>query len=586
MRNPFKTFSFQTTFFTSFILISAILISLLGITSYYITNQEVVEQTISSRKLLLNEINKQLDIQLQSVENDSLVLASNPKLIQYLQHNEDSFERIGQTSDIMDLLSRLSYVKEGIHSVQLYAKDTSLNHHIAANGVYDYGILESSSWFNEIKDADYCWVGTHPIEVESYPVDERMVVSFARKVLSSSGKEVGILVINLKMSSMQKIASSSATEVSRFIFDTRNRLIAQFNDDPADQVSYEHIKSRIAAIIEESADDHYAVASFAEKNLIIWNKQARTSWITMDIIPWDNITKGSRRIENVILVAAIFCILLAIVMAFLLSRQFVLPIRNLIRAMRLMKTGRLDVQITNDYQNEFGDMNENFNQMIERIDQLIIQVNEQNRRKREAEIQILQEQINPHFLYNTLDMINWQAIESGSREISHMLALLGKMLRIGLSSGASFITVRREMEHLHCYVELQKIRYKQKIQFVISVPESMEKYYIPKLIIQPFVENSLIHGLHAYEEGTITISGREDEQSLYLTVEDNGKGMDVEHVATGREHNGYRNVHERIQLYFGEQYGVQMDSQINQGTRVVLSLPKLLSEPANPAKGE
>lgn len=586
MKNPFKTFSFQVTFFASFIIISALLIMLLGITSYYITNQEVVEQTISSRKLLLNEINKQLDIQLQSVEYDSLVLASNPKLIHYLQLSEQSFERIGQNSDIVDMLSRPSYVKEGIHSLQLYAKDTSVDKHIAGSGVYDYQIIERSSWYNEIKDADSCWIGTHPVEVGSYAPEDRLVVSFARKVLSPSGKEIGILVVNLKMPFVQKIVSSSGTHVSRFVLDTHSRLIAEFNDASGEAVTYESHRNELAAILAQSESEQFAIAKLEKKELIIWNKQDRTLWITMDVIPWEDITKGSRRIETVILIASVLCILLAIIMAFLLSRQFAAPIRKLTHSMNLMKIGKLNVQIDNDYENEFGHLNANFNQMTERIDRLIVQVEEQHLKKREAEIQILQEQINPHFLYNTLDMINWHAIESGSKEISQMLALLGKMLRIGLSSGATFITVKRELEHLHCYVELQRIRHKHKIQFDISVPDSLKTYYTPKLIIQPFVENALIHGLHSRGEGMIKITGWEDERSIYLAIEDNGIGMDVGGADPSREHNGIRNVHERIQLYFGANFGVHLYSQIDVGTKAVLSLPKMLTEAPRPYEGE
>lgn len=579
MRNPFKTFSFQKTFFTSFIILSALLILLLGITSYYITNQEIVEQTISSRRLLLNEINKQMDFQFESVEFDSLVLASNSKLINYLQEKEDSYERIEQNSEIISLLSRLSYVKDGIHSVQLYAKNTTANVQISGNGVFDYTILEKSTWFNEIKDADYCWVGTHTIEIGSYAPEDRIVVSFARKVLSPTGKEVGILVVNIKMSFMKKIGSSSELNASRFILDTHHRLVAEFNDSSKQSASYMNKKSQISKMLQVSDSDTFAIARGESKDLIIWNQQDRTQWITMDIIPWDDITKGSRRIEKVILLAVVVCILLATIMAYLLSRQFVVPIRRLIHAMNLMKIGKLNIQIPNDYMNEFGHLNENFNQMIGRIDHLIIQVNEENRRKREAEIRVLQEQINPHFIYNTLDIMNWHAIESGAHEISRMLSLLGKMLRIGLSSGATFISIQRENEHLQCYVDLQKIRYKQKYTFFISIPESMKNYFIPKLIIQPFVENSLIHGLHSREEGYVRISGSEDEENVYFMIEDNGDGMEPEAAFQDQTHNGIRNVFERIQLYFGKSYGVQIFSEASNGTMVLLTLPKILSEP-------
>lgn len=586
MRNPFKTLSFQVTFFTTFIMISAVLIGLLGITSYFITNREVVDQTISSRRLLLNEINKQLEQQMQAVEYDSLVIASNPRVINHLQLNPYSFERVAQNADIIDMISRLSYVKESIHSIQLYGKNTTENSIVGANGIFDYRILERSSWFSQIKDADYCWVGTHAIEVGSLPEGDRQVISFARKVLSpNTGKEVGTLVINLKLTFMQNMISGSTADASRYILDTNRRLIVGMDKQPQSGPSFEQIKGFLDGILD-NASSNFAVAKLHEKELLIWTKQDRTQWIAMDIIPWEDVTRGSESIKKVILYAAILCIVLAVCMAYLLSKQFVDPIRKLIRAMNLLKTGKLDVRVSNDYHNEFGHLNENFNQMTVRIEQLIGELDEQNRRKREAELQMLQEQINPHFIYNTLDIMNWHAIESGASDISRMLSLLGKMLRLSLSGGSSFITVQREVEHLKCYVELQKIRYKNKIHISFDVPESIYGFYIPKLIIQPFVENALIHGFHSRDEGIIDVSAWEDDHAIYWSISDNGHGIDVSASFPARGHNGIRNVHERIQLYFGESYGVQIQSEPESGMVVNLSMPKVMSEPADARRGK
>lgn len=587
MKNPFKAFSFQVTFFTSFILISALLIGLLGSTGYYITNQEVVKQTISSRGLLLNEVNKQLALQLQTIEYDSLGIASNPKVISYLQQNEHSFERIAQNSDIIDLLSRLSYVKEAVQSVQLYGKETTENSSIGANGVFGYRIAENSSWYDQIANSDYCWVGTHPIEVGSFPPDDRQVISFARKVLSSgTGKEVGILVVNVKLSFMQNMVAGSSADVARYILDTNHRLIVQAVPKNETAFSFNDNKEHLEKLLDKASSGNFAEARLPDRALLIWNVQDHTQWTVMDIIPWENVTQGSRRIQQVILYATAFCIVLAVVMAYFLSREFVDPIRRLVAAMKQMKLGNLDVQVTNDYQNEFGHLNRNFNQMTTRIEQLITQVNEQNRRKREAELQVLQEQINPHFIYNTLDMMNWHAIQSGARDISRMLALLGKMLRLGLSGGSSFIKVRSEIEHLKCYVELQKIRYKNRIHISVSVPESLYDLYVPKLIIQPFVENALIHGLQSLDEGVIDISAWEDESDIYWAVSDNGHGMNSAEGLPAWGHNGIRNVHDRIRLYFGEIYGIHFQSEPGAGTVVTIRMPKILNEPAESRGGQ
>ncbi|SDD68974.1 two-component system, sensor histidine kinase YesM [Paenibacillus sp. UNCCL117] len=600
MKAPLKTFSFQTTFLASFLALAGLLILIPGLSSYVITTEEVAAQTIEARRLLLSEVNKQLELQFEAVEYDSLALSSNPKLINFLQEKDGSYEQVEQGGEIVAMLSRVSYVKEGLHSVQLFAPELSIPLQGGSNGIYPYSRLENSPWFHTIRQADYGWVGAHTAEIGGFVSGDREVVSFARKVLSSTGKEIGLLVFNLKMSFMDKMLSSGELSSSRILLGgSYERVAAYFNR--GGQASYETLRPSLENKLRASEAAGYAVVGRGDdKELLIWSRQSRTQWLTLDIIPWADIAKGSERIKQVMLIAGISAAVLASAMAYILARQLGAPIRQLVRAMNMLKTGRLDVRIPNEYSNEFGHLNDNFNQMTERIDQLLAEVNEQNRRKRSAEIRVLQEQINPHFLYNTLDMINWRAIELGASDISRMLSLLGKMFRIGLASGAAFVPLRRELEHLRAYLELQRIRYKQKYEFAVELPEEVMACYIPKLILQPFVENSLRHGLHECESGYIRITGGLEGDTLWLRIEDNGRGM--EHPermleppegdgseAGGRrsEHSGIRNVQERIRLYFGEMYGVELESRPGYGMTVRLRLPvRLEAEAWNQRKEE
>ncbi len=313
-----------------------------------------------------------------------------------------------------------------------------------------------------------------------------------------------------------------------------------------------------------------------KKELIIWSKQNKSGWITMDMIPWNSMVSGSKKIEKVIVGSGLICIILAAIMALLLSRQFVKPIRKLIQVMNQVKVGNLNLHISNQYQNEFGNLYNHFNHMISRIQHLMEQVNEEHRKKREAELQVLQAQINPHFIYNTLDIINWHSIDHGAHEISRMLSLLGKMLRIGLSKGASFIPIQLEIQHLVCYIELQKIRYQHNISFSINIPESIESYFIPKLVIQPFVENSIMHGIGNVKEGDIKIIGEESGNDIIFTIMDNGKGMERHDLNSPAVMlGGIRNVHDRIKMYYGQEYGVGMESEVGAGTVMTIRIPKI-----------
>lgn len=581
MKSPFKKFSLQATFFTSFIAISAVLITLLGMTSYYITNREVVNETISSRILLLNEINKQIDYQLQAIENDALVVASNPEVQNYLQEQELSYERLQQHSDLLDLISRYSYVKNSIHSVQLFAKNSTTSSYRGVNGIFAYSFMEESPDYKVVQHADAAWLGSHSLEIGEYLSIEEQVVSYYRKVWSTQGEELGILVFNMKLSYMNELISASMTVGNRYIADSSMRLIVEAHESEDIAVSFESVEQQLSKQLLHSNTEgksHAIVESAHSKQLLIWNEQPRTQWVAMDMIPWESITEGSRQIQRTILFAVLICVVLAVGFALMLSKQFVNPIKSLVYAMTQLKNGKMDSRVNNDYSNEFGYMNQHFNSMAGEIEDLIHKLNVQHQKAREAELKVLQEQMNPHFLYNTLDAMNWHAIAIGSNDISRMLSLLGKMMRIGLSSGNAFIPIAKEAEHLHCYVELQKIRLQHTIDFHIQLSEDLFPYYIPKITLQPIVENAIIHGFHSRRTGSIEVKGWITCNKIKLEIKDNGHGIPEHKDIYSSDHHGLRNIKERIELYYGPQYGLSIESERGIGTTVLITLPLVMDE--------
>ncbi|GAA3333135.1 hypothetical protein GCM10020331_096020 [Ectobacillus funiculus] len=236
-------------------------------------------------------------------------------------------------------------------------------------------------------------------------------------------------------------------------------------------------------------------------------------------------------------------------------------------------------QLPSDYHNEFGLLFQGYRRLMNRIEELYRSLEEQHRRQRKAEILALQAMINPHFLYNTLDQVNWMAIEAGQEQISRVLELMGKMFRIGLSNGESVIRIEEELTHLECYMEIQQIRWGEGLTFTTEIPNHIKEYYIPKLTFQPFVENALMHGFHGRSTGSINIAAYEIEDDLLFTVSDNGVGIraDAEMNKKKKKTGGYgmRNVRERMESYFGHPYGIEVDSEEGKGTTISIRIPKL-----------
>ena len=226
-----------------------------------------------------------------------------------------------------------------------------------------------------------------------------------------------------------------------------------------------------------------------------------------------------------------------------------------------------------------------FNQMVNKLNEQRQRILKEQSQLRKAQLDILQSQINPHFLYNTLDLIIWMARNKRKDEIISIVYSLTKLLRISLSKGSDIISLEDEITHIESYLTIQSIRYKDVIHYKIKVPDELKPYRIPKLTLQPIVENAIYHGLkETAEGGTIFIEAQETDNTLLLIVQDNGRGMDPSKEKSINDMFlnpamkfgfGLNNVNERIKLHFGKDYGIEVSSQINVGTEVKIRIPKI-----------
>ncbi len=233
-------------------------------------------------------------------------------------------------------------------------------------------------------------------------------------------------------------------------------------------------------------------------------------------------------------------------------------------------------------------LSESFAHMVLIIQQLMDKVKKEEITLRKAELKALQTQINPHFLYNTLDSIQWMCEREDREKAVEMVSALAKFFRISISKGHELITIENEIEHAKNYLIIQKFRYSNQFAFHFDIEEGVLSYYCNKIILQPLIENAIIHGMDAtIEDGEITIRAKETKDAICLIVEDNGNGMTEEqlrnilHCDGNKDYGiGLKNVNDRIQIYFGEQFGVFLESELDEGTKVTIRLPKITQEDA------
>ena len=276
----------------------------------------------------------------------------------------------------------------------------------------------------------------------------------------------------------------------------------------------------------------------------------------------------------------ILCLLLGLLCAWLLSRYLSKPVNELDEAMKRVEKGDYAAELSSDREDEMGRLTASFNRMTREYRQNLERSVQRERELNETELSMMQAQLNPHFLYNTLDSIKWLGVTNGVPQVAAVASGLAVLLRAGIS-GDRLITLERELELLEKYLDIQSLRFEDRFAWEIDVDERFQHCIVPKLILQPLVENSIIHGVANMDDGYIKLSAREKSGTLILSVQDNGVGIpqdvldwlnDPDRDVPGG-HLGLKNVDRIVRLYYGGDYGISAYSTPGEGSRVELRLP-------------
>lgn len=419
--------------------------------------------------------------------------------------------------------------------------------------------------------------GRNIVTNRSYSIDD--VFSLAKAVQDpETGEVLGVILLDIRHDIIQSSINGVTIGEKGFVFVM----------DQEDNIVYTPVNGIVYRVNPKwvKAMEPMSVQIQGGSYQIRSELSPYTGWRTVGVFSMDEVMSSVNTIVYILFTCVIISLVLVVIVSFKFSRTLTNPIFKLKRLMKQAESGDLTVRFNFEHNDEIGELGQSFNHMIARIDQLIQMVYVEQENKRTAEMKSLQEQIKPHFLYNTLDTISWMARDYDAEDIVRLVDALTNMFRIGLSHGKDIITVKEEITHVSNYLYIQKIRYKDKLNNVIHVDESLYAIEVPKLILQPLVENAIYHGVKAKRGGgTITITGVPEGENLVFTVQDNGAGMPQEKVEELNRRMSERSVldeqksfglfyiRERIQLCYGTGYGVHVESALGEGTRVTITLP-------------
>lgn len=337
-----------------------------------------------------------------------------------------------------------------------------------------------------------------------------------------------------------------------------------------------------------------------EENIVIWENDVQivtalisetlNEYVFYEIrdlqIEIDKLEKGSILFISIFMIATVIFVTITVSLSYQIAGTITKPISELSEMTKQVSQGDFSVRSHIEYgDDETKQLGDSLNSMVDKIEELLDQVTVEQIRLRHAELELLQAQINPHFLYNTLDTIVWLAEAGEQEKVIKMVGSLSKFFRTSLNQGKDNISIGEELQHARSYLEIQQVRYQDILNYSIDVPDELFAYLIPKITIQPLIENALYHGIKNKRGlGTIKVYGKTGEACIYLYVEDDGIGMSEERLTMIRnridnpdldseEIFGLHNVNERIRLRFGDEYGITVESQYGKGTCVTVKLP-------------
>lgn len=448
----------------------------------------------------------------------------------------------------------------------------------------DYSKLD---WYAKAVAKPQDAIITGPNRHSFFDTDDE-VISLSREVQSyENGTFRGVILINLNMNKITEICNSFQEKQENFIciINDKGELVYE-QQNGRERFAFDEKENRqeLNTALGKTKESCFRLNYRGEKYLITRTDMKTTGWTLVSMVPYKSVMAETMAISGVMILAVAITLIVTLLLLNRILTGVVKPLKKLEKYMVQVNPDNMDQRMEILTDDEIGHLSMKFNQMMDRIRNLKEQVIEEQEDKRKYELQALQAQINPHFLYNTLDSIIWMA-ETNDSNIVAMTEALAKLFRISLNKGNEEISLERELEHVKNYLIIQSMRYADKFTYEISAEPGVERCRTIKLILQPIVENCIYHGIKKKRgTGKITIRAYRREQNLIIEVSDDGCGMpeeicrkilsdEIESENISGFGIGVKNVNERIQLRFGKKYGLSYSSEEGVGTTVTYVLP-------------
>ena len=573
-----KTRSMQMTISVSFTLLSVCCMCFLGVMLYQQFSRKAENLTVENSRQLLNQTTINLEDYLRNMRRISDAMYYS--VIKNTDIGSESLE------DSMTLLYEAN--KDKLISVACYTNDGKLTEAspIATekNGVD----VKSQKWFQDAASEleNFHFSTPHVQDLFDDPSYRYYwVVSLSRTVeLTRNGSSMlGVLLVDMNYSSIEQLLEKANTDTSGeyvYLMASDGEIIYHPKQNLIHMGLYQENNDMAAGYEDTTVKENF----HGEKRLVTVKTISYTGWKLVSVVPMKSFSMGMTGMRNLVVLLVALTVLAAVILNQMVSARISKPLRRLNDSVKEWEAGNMEPDIYIGGSMEVEHLGKTLRSTVAQIRQLMDDIVVEQEEKRKSELDALQSQINPHFLYNTLDSIVWMITGERYDDAVFMITQLASLFRISLSKGKTVISIEDEVKHAKNYMNIQKIRYKNSFEIDFQIEEEVLNGCIVKLVLQPLLENAIYYGMEFMDgEGEIHVRGYRRDNDVYLEVEDNGLGMPEEEAAellNGKERPhkhgsgvGLVNVHSRLKLRFGEDYGLIIHSCPDEGMMVQIHIP-------------
>lgn len=548
------------------------------------TRTSVFDNAVVYTRTIVRQTNQNIDSYIDYMDNIATMVSGSRDTQTFLYNKDEATLQVSECRQrLVEQFRTILKSRNDIRNIGLIQKDGNRLFNNGGQQKNAYLNLDTQAWYkNAITSNRSVLTSSHVQHVIRGERPWVITVSRGVRNFTGSGNREGVVFIDLNYSAISELCDQNSIGSKGYVFllDQDGNVVYH----PQQQQLYNELQTENIDLVMNTDKETLMDGSGDNARIYTISRSEKTGWTVVGCTNVAELLKDSKKARSIYVLVAAILVVVALVLSNFIARNITRPLQQLRDSMARVQEGDFgaaEVEVTS--RNEVGSLTRSFNVMTSRIQELMKQNIYEQQQKRKSELKALQSQINPHFLYNTLDSIIWMAEGKKNEEVVVMTASLARLLRQSISNEEEQVPIGQEVEYARSYLTIQKMRYKDKLEFQIQVDAQIMRVPIIKLVLQPLIENAIYHGLKYKEgKGLLIVRGYREGENAVLQIKDNGAGMDeqtLSHIFEKHKVNyrsngvGVYNVQKRLQLYYGMDYGITYSSKQGEGTTASIVIP-------------